>query len=241
MRAYGAALLALTLAACQTAPLPAFVTPDAGLAHLPLIETPAPTGQGDAFVVLYSGDGGWTAPNIGFAKALAQAGTPVVGVNSVRYFLHRRSPDEAAADLAAVVEHYAKDWGRPTVVLAGYSFGADALPVIAARLPAATRARVRLLALISPGPRTDLAFRGLSWIDLNLPGALPLAPALTQLGDIRAICIYAQYDRRAACNQFPPTIRPIELPGWHRYRGEQAAVAKIILDWAGLPIGATAR
>ncbi len=215
----------------------AIASADAGqarLAHLPLIEVPA-AADGDTFVVLYSGDSGWSATARGFSAELAAAGQPVVGVDALRYFLRRRAPEAAAADLAAVIEHYAAAWTRPKVILVGYSFGADSLPLIVEQLGPDERARVRLMVLISPADRADMRFDGLSWIDLTLPGARPLAPALLTLGAIPAICIRAEHDRRAACDRFPPqAITSVHLPGDHRYHGQYEAVAQIILSAAGL-------
>ncbi len=207
----------------------------AGLAQLHPIEIPAATSAGDTFVVLYSGDSGWSAAPSGFSAALAEAGVPIVGIDSLRYFVRRRSPKAAAADLAAVIEHYAASWNRPKVILVGYSFGADSLPLIVEQLAAEERARVRSMVLISPADRADMVFDGLSLINLTLPGARPLAPALLTLGAIPAICIRAKYDPRAACDRFPPrVIASVHLPGWHRYRGQYRAVARIILSSGGL-------
>jgi type IV secretory pathway VirJ component len=186
-------------------------------------------------VVLYSGDSGWAATAQGFSAELAAAGQPVVGVDSRRYFIKRREPKAAAADLTAIIEHYAAAWDRPKVILAGYSFGADSLPLIVEQLPMQERARVRLMVLISPADRADMVFNGLSLIDLTLPGARPLAPALMTLGSIPAVCIRAEHDRRAACDRFPPqAIASVRLPGFHRYLGQYQAVARVILSSAGL-------
>jgi type IV secretory pathway VirJ component len=207
----------------------------ARLAHLPLFEVPTVAAASDTFVVLYSGDNGWAATAKGFSAELATAGQPVIGIDSLRYFLRRRSPEGAAADLTAVIEHYAAAWSRPRVILVGYSFGADSLPLIVAQLPAEERARVRLMVLISPADRADMLFDGLSWINLTLPGARPLAPALLTLGAIPAVCIRAEHDPRAACDRFPPqAITSVHLPGFHRYHGQYQAVARIILSAAGL-------
>jgi type IV secretory pathway VirJ component len=211
---------------------------DAGLgrlAHLPLTEVPTAATDGDTFVVLYSGDSGWAATARGFSAALAQAGQPVIGVDALRYFLRPHAPEAAAADLSLIIEHYSAVWGRSKVILAGYSFGADSLPLIVEQLPAEDRARVRLMVLISPADHADMVFDGLSWINLTLPGARPVAPALLTLGSIPAVCIRAEHDPRAACDRFPPqAITSVHLPGWHRYHGQYQAVARIILSSAGL-------
>lgn len=240
-----AALVAAAIAIAARLPATAWAqttsepaTADAGqsrLAHLPLTEVPTAAIGGDTFVVLYSGDSGWAATARGFSAALAEAGQPVVGVNTLRYFLRPHTPEAAAADLGDIIDHYAAAWDRPRVILVGYSFGADSLPLIVEQLPAQDRARVRSMVLISPADHADMVFDGLSWINLTLPGARAVAPALLTLGSIPAVCIRAEHDPRAACDRFPPqAISSVHLPGWHRYHGQYQAVAQIILSSAGL-------
>jgi hypothetical protein len=106
-----------------------------------LVETPT-TAPGETMAVLYSGDGGWGRLDQGVAKVLAAAGVPVLGVNSLRYFLDKRSPQQLADDLADQLRQREARWGRRKIVLVGYSFGADALPAIVPRLPADLRGQI---------------------------------------------------------------------------------------------------
>src|SRR5207237_9005597 len=94
----------------------------------------------------------------GRSKELAGRGISVVGFNSLKYFWHRRSPEEAARDLSEVIERYAQRWGRGRVLLIGYSYGADVLPFVASRLPPEIAERVALTVFLNPGHNADLAF-----------------------------------------------------------------------------------
>src|ERR1700754_2849588 len=116
LAATSAAVLALGAPSAPTQAAPR-------LAALPLTVKPAP-GAGDTLTVFYSGDGGWAAADEGMTAGLVRAGIPVVGVNSLTYFITRKSPEAAAADLALVLRHYMARWGKSRIVLAGYSFGA---------------------------------------------------------------------------------------------------------------------
>src|SRR5262245_32813793 len=126
MSARFAAMLAVAMLLAGPA---AAAVDDGRLAQLPLTTVPA-AGGGDTLAVFYSGDGGWAAADKGMAEALVRAGIPVVGVNSFNYFLVRRTPEGAAADLTLVLRHYLAAWGKSRIVLGGYSFGAGALPLI---------------------------------------------------------------------------------------------------------------
>ena len=190
--------------------------------------------EGDTFVVAYSGDGGWGPADRGVSRRLALAGVPTVGVDSIRYFWTRRSADAAGADLGKTIEHYARAWNKSRVILIGYSFGAGAMPVAAAHLPAETRARVRLMALLAPGPKGELVLRPRSWFDRYGPSAQPLAPLLASLSDIPTLCVYGALDHMAACARLPAEhMRLARVKGGHHYFGQYAAVADAIMAAAG--------
>jgi type IV secretory pathway VirJ component len=107
------------------------------------------------------------------AKVLAADGVPVLGVNSLRYFLdpapapgRGRRPGRPAAATEA-------RWGRKKIVLVGYSFGADALPAIVPLLPADLRGQIQGVVLIGTGPHGDLTFHPASWLNRRRPTPSP--------------------------------------------------------------------
>ena len=208
--------------------------PAARLPALPLVETPA-SGHGDTLAVVYSGDGGWSAIDRGLAQGLVEAGAPVIGIDSLRYFWTRRSPDEAAADLAAVLRRYMAAWGKSRIVLAGYSFGAGALPAIVEHLPADLRSRIRLVALVGVGATGELRFQVGDWLSHAAPDAYPIAPVLQDLKGTPMACFYGDREKHDACAEFPATvIRRVGLHGDHHFNGDYAAVAQAIRQVAGL-------
>ncbi|WP_411288495.1 AcvB/VirJ family lysyl-phosphatidylglycerol hydrolase [Phenylobacterium sp.] len=214
---------------------PAIPTASAArLAGLPIIEVPA-VGGGDTLAVLYSGDGGWAGIDRGLAEGLVQAHVPVVGYDSLRYFWTRRTPQAAAADLTAVLEHYMATWHKSKIVLAGYSFGADALPFIVARLSPEMRAHIRLVALVAVDKDGELEFHPGDWLNHGSPSAYPIAPTLADLKGIPMVCIYGDQDTGDACPTFNPNlIHAVKLSGGHHFNGDYAAVGRAISAAAGL-------
>jgi Type IV secretory pathway, VirJ component len=209
--------------------------PAADFAALPLVEmTPAvtnkPANPKDVFAVMLSGDGGWAGLDRGVAERLQARGIGVVGWDSLRYFWAERTPDAAAQDLDRVIRHYARAWNRSRVLLIGYSQGADVLPFMVNRLPAATRALVAASALVAVG--ADASFRVTvgNWIGVR-PAGRPVAPELddTRLG--RAVCVYGADDKDAGCPRFTtPALRKIVLPGGHHFDGDYGRVADAVLS-----------
>lgn len=205
----------------------------AQLAGLPLVEVPAAPG-GDTLAVFYSGDGGWAGIDRGLAQGFVKAGVPVVGYDSLRYFWTKRTPQQAADDLTAVIRHYQAAWGRKRVVLAGYSFGADALPIIVQHLPADIRGQIRAVALLGTDSTGELEFHPGDWFDAGAKDSYAIAPVLTSLKDLPIICVYGQQEHDDACPAFPAPVRKIGLPGDHHFNGDYDTVGRALRDATGL-------
>ena len=246
LAALGVALLAL--AGCEETRLAAEATigdPPGAYHHLkrmPIVEVPATGTESEPLVVLYTGDDGWDKFDRLFTARLAARGAPTAGVSSLIYFLKGRSPKGAAADLAALIAHYSRIWNRQEVILAGYSYGGDDLPLVAQRLPPSVLAHVKLLVLISPAAQGDLTFRGASWFDLATSDARPLTPALEKLAQVPILCVHADLDPRQACDSFPiPGMTRAVVEGGHHYVRHEAEMADLVLKAASATPAPAAR
>lgn len=209
--------------------------PPAQLAHLPIVEVPATAAAGgDAgnarrFAVLLSGDGGWAGIDKSIAAALAKQGVPVAGFDSLRYFWSARTPEGLAADLDRLIRYYAARWQRSEVLLIGYSQGADVLPFAINRLPARTRASVRLTALLGLGQKAAFEFHVTHWIGAS--GDRPIAPEAQKLSAANTLCIHGSDERDSLCPQLAPKhVRALALPGGHHFGGDYDALAGRILE-----------
>jgi type IV secretory pathway VirJ component len=203
-------------------------TPEA-LADLPVVELPAKT-PGTTLAILISGDGGWAGIDKAVAASLAGRGIAVVGVDSLRYFWKERTPQSTAADVDRIVRHYMEAWDKKDVVLIGYSQGADVLPFAINRLPAQTRAHVRLAAMLGLGVRATFEFHLANWLSGGDKG-LPIAPELERLSAVRALCVYSEDDEESSCpDAASSTLRAVSLPGGHHFGGDYDRVAALILE-----------
>jgi type IV secretory pathway VirJ component len=199
-----------------------------------LVETPT-TAPGETMAVFYSGDGGWGRLDQGVAKVLAAGGVPVLGVNSLRYFLDKRSPQQLADDLADQLRQREARWGRRKIVLVGYSFGADALPAIVPRLPADLRGQITGLVLIGTGPHGDLTFHPASWLNRPTADSFAVAPAVEALKGLPMTCIYGDKERQDICPTLPAaTIRQVRLHGGHHFDGDYTGLGQAVLRAATL-------
>ncbi|MBS0375672.1 MAG: virulence factor family protein [Proteobacteria bacterium] len=205
------------------------------IADLPLVEVPAAgAAAGPSFAVLLTGDGGWAGLDQDLATALAARGIPVVGWNSLKYYWQARTPEAAAADLERILEHYSAAWHRSEVLLVGYSFGADVLPFLYNRLPAARQGMVRSLSLLAPSDEASFEFHVSDWIPGSGGGGRPTGPELARLGTVRLLCLYGAEDGESPCRALKgPATTATGLPGGHHFNGDYAGLAARILEAAG--------
>lgn len=209
----------------ETAPLP---TP---VADLPLIVVPAAGAEGgDWFGVFLTGDGGWVGLDKGVSTELARHDIPIIGWDSLKYFWSPRTPEGAARDLDRVLRHYSQALGRGRALLIGYSQGADTLPFMVNRLPAATRSMVGLTTLLGISDSAMFEFHLANWLG-EPSGGLPTGPELTRWSGSPYLCLYGADDGDSACTSI--TGRggsSVEMPGGHHFGGGYSEIAAVILE-----------
>ncbi|HLI81360.1 MAG TPA: AcvB/VirJ family lysyl-phosphatidylglycerol hydrolase, partial [Candidatus Binataceae bacterium] len=124
--------------------------------------------------IVISGDGGWRDLDKTIAENLQQKDVPVVGWDSLRYFWRKKTPQQTADDLAAVMRTFIDKWHANDVALIGYSFGADVIPFAYNRLPDDLRAHVKLIALLGFSKSADFEITVSGWLgEPPGPAALP--------------------------------------------------------------------
>jgi type IV secretory pathway VirJ component len=205
-------------AAPAVADLPLVVVPAAGAMHSPW------------FAILVSGDGGWAALDRGVSRELAKHGISVVGWNSRKYFWQLRTPDGISADLDRVIRHYASAWNKAHVILVGYSQGADTMPFMVNRLPAASRAEVDLTALVALSDNALFEFHVASLLG-SPPRGVPIAPELNGWSGSPYVCIYGADDPDAACDKLVEAHgATVKMAGGHHFGGNYPHIAQEILS-----------
>ena len=205
----------------------------ASAADLPLVEMPAASPSGTMAVVV-SGDGGWRDIDRQVANELQAAGVSVVGWDSLRYFWHRKSPDDFGRDLAAVLRDYTVKWHPKRVILIGYSFGADVLPFGYARLPDGLRHKVAMIALLGFAKAADFEIQVTGWLGAAASArALPTAPEMEHVPGGLVQCFYGEDEADSACPDLAGRgAEVVKTPGSHHFGGDYAALVQRIL--AGL-------
>ncbi|AMV71210.1 virulence factor family protein [Desulfuromonas carbonis] len=210
--------------------------PDAGsLSDLPVVELPAQGAATGLLAVLLSGDGGWASIDREVGERLAARGIAVVGLNSLQYFWTPRTPETATRDLVRLLRHYLADWNCQKVVLIGYSFGADVLPFMLARLPKDLQQRVAVVALLAPGRNASFEFHLNDWLGGKNPAELPIAPELAKLKGTKVLCLYGEEEQETLCRDLPPGdvgLQPLALGGGHHFNNDYVRLVELIFTAA---------
>lgn len=181
----------------------------------PAQQAASPTRRGVAAVLL-SGDMGL---RVGMGRQIAQrlsaAGVPVLGVDSLVYFRHRRSAGEATTMLTQAVRDGLRYGHAERLVLIGQSYGADMVHVGFAGLPADLKKRVALVVLVVPTDTVIYRVSLAETLDLVKADAAAIDTARTVTG-VPLLCIQGREEKDSLCPLLrQPNARRIALPGGH--------------------------
>ena len=123
-------------------------------------------------------------------------------------------------------------WNRSTILLVGYSRGADILPFMGSRLPADLREHVRLVVFLGLEPSIDFRYHA-SWIPFYHPREVqfPVAPELEKMRDYRMLCVYGKREPHSLCRSLDPhLVRKLAEPGGHHFDGRYEEIGNAIVD-----------
>ena len=149
-----------------------------------------------------------------------------------RYFWRRKSPDQAAADLAVILDAYTAKWGARKIALIGYSFGADILPFLYNRLPKRLQDRVVLISLLAFASAADWEITVSGW--LGAPPSDQATPVKLRSREFLVSppqCFYGWDENDSACPGLASRgVQVIATGGGHHFDGDYAGLENTILD-----------
>jgi type IV secretory pathway VirJ component len=207
------------------------------LADLPVVEVPARGPEKDAFALDLTGSGGYVGFDAEIGRALTGRGVPLVVLSSLDYFWKSREPDGTGRDLARILERYLAKWHKKKAILVGYSQGADILPFMVKRLPAALRARVGVLGLIGPDASAQFDMGLSSFRKKPAPPELPVVPEIAALQKVKTVCVYGKREKTTICPRLDPRqVDLFQVPGGHAFEGNGEALVDHFLAAAGLTV-----
>jgi type IV secretory pathway VirJ component len=201
------------------------------IGDLPVVEGALRPANG-ALAIIYSGDGGWRDIDKTLGDLLEERGFAVVGVDALRYFWSKRTPEETATDLERIIKHYRAAWKPTHVLLIGYSFGADILPFAYNRLSEPSKKSVNMISLLAPGREADFEIQIFGWLGgAASANALPTIPEIRRIETGKLQCIYSAEDiEESLCtSEAMQQAENIRRSGGHHFGENYGPIADLIV------------
>jgi type IV secretory pathway VirJ component len=234
-RQLGSFVAAVTLAA--VAPLGALAAADAShpgarqAAYLEgVMPVSPPAAHAGTLMFVLSGDGGlWGDIDVQLAKKLAAEGYAVIALDTSVWFKDAQTPVGAAHRLEQALSYYLDKTKADRIVLVGYSYGADMIPLLYPHLSNGLRDRLDATVLLSPGRRTELQVTLAERTGID-PGDIDLAPSLKALPRDGLICLYGEDEVDESGCTIPEMADAtlLHLPGGHHYDNDVDAMAQTL-------------
>jgi type IV secretory pathway VirJ component len=205
----------------------------ASVSGLPLVELPSKE-RPVAVAIFISGDGGWRDIDKQVAEVLAGKNIAVVGIDAMRYFWRKKTPEVIAGDLERIALVYGERWQVQTFALLGYSMGADVLPPAWPFLPETMRNKVKLVALIGLEPTAAFEISLAGYLGVPSAAEIDIESSLRTLPVRRVMCFYGAdeepgVDTACTLPELDGATR-IMRPGGHHFDGEYQPIAQAVLD-----------
>jgi type IV secretory pathway VirJ component len=183
-----------------------------------------------AVLIFVSGDGGWAAIDRNVSAYLAAHGVSVVGLNSQSYFWNERTPEQAGADLARIVDVAA---GLQVPVFAGgYSLGAEVVPFMVNAWPEPDRRKIAGEVLLAPSETATFEFKVMNMIFRAKQTPYVVAAAVKK-SQVATLCVSGRSEapRDTACDDLGTAAESVVLPGSHHFDGKYDDVGKTVMTF----------
>ncbi|MEO7997507.1 MAG: AcvB/VirJ family lysyl-phosphatidylglycerol hydrolase [Gemmatimonadaceae bacterium] len=198
---------------------------------LPLNFT-APKGKASHYVaVVMSGDGGFASLVSKVADGLSDAGIGVVGFNSREFLSPAKTPDQSAAAVVRALRAGMAKYNADSIVIVGYSRGADMAPFVANRLPADLRAVLGGVVMFGIAENASFEFHMIDMVkDTKRPSDIPIRPELEKLKGVAMACVYGSDEKDSGCRGAPESLMHVEMrDGGHHFDGADKSLADVVL------------
>lgn len=195
----------------------------------PVIERQSNT-VGDTLAVFISGDGGWREIDQKVTEYFNSHGVSVVGVNSLVYFLRKRTPDEAAEYISSLIDNYKAKYSKRRVMIIGYSFGADIVPFVVNRLQS-RRSDISAAVMLEIEAYTPFEVTYSEWMG-HTQGSYATMPEIAGIKNIPMLFVGGSDDKGTIANTLDrKKYDVIIINGGHHFDENYYNLAKIILEW----------
>lgn len=205
------------------------------LKGLPLRFNAPVSGSSHYAAVVLSGDGGFASLVNKLSAGLAAHGIGVVEFNSRDWLSPAKTPEQTADAVARVLRAALARYGADSIVIVGYSRGADMAPFVASRLPAELRRVLGGIAMFGIARTANFEFHLVDLVrDTERLSDIAILPELRKLQGVRMTCVFGSDEKSSACRDAPPELMHVEMrTGGHHFDGADDTLADVVLRMLG--------
>lgn len=187
--------------------------------------------RGKPLIFFISGDGGWTDFSTNFINKLNREGYPVIALNARNYFWEKKTPSQTAADAGSLINPYLAKWKADSVVLIGYSFGADIIPFIYTNLEKSTVSKIKKAVLMLPGLSTDFTVHISEMLGFSRTNAYSVVSELNKLSIPVLVVLGSEKSLFPVDSLVIKNYQTSVIKGGHHFDAEVDSVIKKITDF----------
>jgi type IV secretory pathway VirJ component len=172
------------------------------------------------FAIMLSGDGGWYGFEQSLADRLANIGISVIGIDSKKYFWKKKTPEQTASDIAALLRYFGTIWGKSEYIIIGYSQGAEIVPYILTRLPEDIRLNVKSGVMLSPETKTDFEIHISNMLGIgNSQNTYDVIAEIMSVNKTKQIIIFGDGEKTSVPDLLKGKgVEIVKIPGDHHYK-----------------------
>jgi type IV secretory pathway VirJ component len=198
------------------------------------LELSGEKGSKTELVIYLTGDGGWNDFSKNLSQEFEKQGYGVVTLNCRKYFWNEKSPEVLAHDIELLSEYFMKQWGKTSIIIVGYSFGADVASFLPSHLPVELKKKIKRIALLSPSASTDFVVKISDLFGENDTDKRKFK-VLQEIekSALPTICIFGEEEdlilKSFLRNDKEHTV--YKLPGKHEYQNNYSKLVEKVFDF----------
>jgi type IV secretory pathway VirJ component len=193
---------------------------------IPVIESRS-AGNNDFYIIFLTGNGGWRNLAKYVTSYLNSKNVSVLAINTKKYLLSEKKPDQIACDLESLVDRYNNKWGEDRVVFIGYSMGAEVLPFAVNRMGSKYINELEDMILIGPWQKATFKVKLADYFyEVNKGDDIYGELLKMKLKKSYVICDDNEYS--ICAKGLEGVIDHKQIGGGHHFGGDYNSLAKLI-------------
>lgn len=181
------------------------------------------TGDRSKPLVFYiSGDAGFSSFTKKMGNSFQKKGFETIAMDTKKYFWIKKTPEQTSEDIGNCIENALENRPNQTVILVGFSFGADVAPFVYNLFSDNLKEKIQKVFVIGPSKSNDFEIHLNEYLGMEPKGSLPVVPQINEMKNVPVTVILSDFEYK----YFPyweirlgSNYQMLHLSGDHHYNG----------------------